>query len=368
MRIGFVLDDTLDTPDGVQQYVLMVGAWLTQHGHEVHYLVTNTVRTDIPNVHSLGKYMKGRFNGNHVRTPLPVSKGRIKLLLDELKLDIIHLQMPYSPFFGGRVVMAAGKTPVIATFNILPYTNWQRRSNHSLGRAQRRSTKRLARVIAPSPMAATFAQRAYRVDPVVLPYPIDLARYREGRPLEEYSDKLNILFLGRLVARKGVLALLHAYQALDADTRSRCRLIIAGRGPQLDEATRLAGNANDIVFTGFVSEEAKPDYLASADIAVFPAFGGESFGIVLTEAMASGSGVVIGGNNPGYTSVLAPMPECLFDPTDIPALTRTLAKLISDDPWRRQLHAQQQSYIETFDVNLYGQRLLALYRDAQTSR
>lgn len=71
MKIAIVLDDTLDKPDGVQQHVMLVGKWLSDQGHDVHYLVSETVRTDIPNVHSIAKFINLKFNGNNVRTPLP---------------------------------------------------------------------------------------------------------------------------------------------------------------------------------------------------------------------------------------------------------------------------------------------------------
>ena len=71
--IGYLLDDTLDKPDGVQQYVLAVGEYFRAKGHDVHYLVADTHRTDIKNVHSLGRFVSLKFNGNSVRTPLPAS-------------------------------------------------------------------------------------------------------------------------------------------------------------------------------------------------------------------------------------------------------------------------------------------------------
>ncbi len=75
-----------------------------------------------------------------------------------------------------------------------------------------------------------------------------------------------------------------------------------------------------VTLTGFVSESEKPRYYASADISVFPSSGGESFGIVLLEAMASGKAAVLAGDNPGYRSVMSPRPDLLFDPLDADAL------------------------------------------------
>src|SRR5579875_4032120 len=98
MKIGMVLDDTLDTPDGVQQYVLQVGRWLSAQGHDVHYLVGATTRTDIPNIHSLSRNKQVRFNGNRMSMPLPASRKKLKQFLRTEQFDVLHVQVPYSPF------------------------------------------------------------------------------------------------------------------------------------------------------------------------------------------------------------------------------------------------------------------------------
>src|ERR1700712_493953 len=97
MKVGFVIDDTLDKPDGVQQYVLTVGRWLAQNGHQVHYLCGETKRGDIPNVHSLTKNAHVRFNGNQLSVPKPANAAKIRQLLDTQQFDVLHIQMPYSP-------------------------------------------------------------------------------------------------------------------------------------------------------------------------------------------------------------------------------------------------------------------------------
>jgi len=101
LKIGLLLDDTLDTPDGVQQYVLCLGGWLTNQGHEVHYLVGASKREDIKHLHSIANNIRVRFNKNRLSIPLPTSRSAIRNLLDELQLDVLHVQMPYSPLFAG---------------------------------------------------------------------------------------------------------------------------------------------------------------------------------------------------------------------------------------------------------------------------
>jgi Glycosyltransferase Family 4 len=121
MKIGFVLDDTLDSTDGVQQYVLTLGKWLKDQGHDVHYLVGATKRRDIPDVHSLSRNMSVRFNGNQMSMPLPAKKFEITALLSTEKFDVLHVQVPYSPLLAHRVIMAAPpQTAIIGTFHIAP--------------------------------------------------------------------------------------------------------------------------------------------------------------------------------------------------------------------------------------------------------
>ncbi|HTH72515.1 MAG TPA: glycosyltransferase family 4 protein, partial [Candidatus Pristimantibacillus sp.] len=104
LKIGLVLDDSLDKVDGVQQYVLIVGRWLTAQGHDVHYLVGETKRTDLPGMHSLARNVKVRFNKNRMAIPLPANLRAIRALLKREQFDVLHVQVPYSPALAGRII------------------------------------------------------------------------------------------------------------------------------------------------------------------------------------------------------------------------------------------------------------------------
>ncbi len=94
LKIGFVLDDSLDSTDGVQQYMLTMGRWLQKKGHEVHYLVGHTRRPDIANIHSLSRNITVRFNQNRMSIPLGASRRHIKQVLMREQFDVLHVQMP----------------------------------------------------------------------------------------------------------------------------------------------------------------------------------------------------------------------------------------------------------------------------------
>ena len=134
LKIGIVLDTSLDPNDGVQQYVLAIGGWLTKQGHDVHYLVGQTEQRQLPNLHSLAKNIKVQFNGNRTTIPLPTSRKKLRAFLQQHKFDILHVQVPHSPFMAQRLISAASKdTAVIGTFHILPFGKIPRLANHVLG-------------------------------------------------------------------------------------------------------------------------------------------------------------------------------------------------------------------------------------------
>ncbi len=367
LRVGIVFDDTLDRPDGVQQYIRLLGRWLADQGHAVYYLVGQTKRTDIPNVHSLSKTAKVSFNGNQLAIPLPASKAKIRALLDELKLDVLHVQMPYSPLMAGKVIACARTETLVGTFHILPYGLASNTGTKLLGSVQRKNIRKFDKITATSKPAADFALSAYGANAVVVPNPVDVQAFRPTKARTTYAANVQITFLGRLVERKGAMQLLEAVRELKYQGVNGIKVRIGGNGPLLPKLTRYVAkhNLQDIVkFDGFITESVKPGYLAKADLTVFPAMSGESFGIVLTEAMAAGAGVVVGGDNPGYRSVLSQWPGCLVQSRDTQSFAESLKHLIHDIDERKRIHAEQQESVNQYDIGVVGARVLSLYQAA----
>ena len=372
LKIALVFDDTLDKPDGVQQYVLTVGKWLAAEGHDVHYIVGETKRRDLPNVHSLARNMKVRFNGNRMSIPLPVSRRNIRALLAHEKFDVLHVQVPYSPQLAARVILAAPRTAaVVGTFHILPQSGLVRAGNRALGLYLHRSLKRFDRMMAVSVAAKGFAKDFYGLKCEVVPNTIDLKPFFAGKPFPKYKGKPTIVFLGRLVERKGCQYLLQAAVELRRTFSGDFRVVICGGGP-LDESLKsyvCAQNLESIVeFTGYLAEADKPRYLASADIVAYPSTGGESFGIVILEAMAAARGPVLAGNNPGYASVLADHRDMLFEPKDTAAFAKLLQRYLEDATARAAARAWQQSFVHQFDVPIVGEKILAVYQAVLTTK
>jgi phosphatidylinositol alpha-mannosyltransferase len=372
LKIGYVLDDGLDKPDGVQQYVLQLGEWMSRAGHEVHYLVGETKRQDIKNLHSMATNIKVSFNGNKLTIPALSSKKKIKKVLAETDFDVLHVQVPYSPMMGARVIAQADKkTAVVGTFHVLPYGWISSVGSSLLGLALRFQNKKFDKVFAVSEPAQKFAKEKYKISSNIIPNFVDTSRYKSGGN-KPGKKPLNLIFVGRLVARKGcgnlLKALSRAIESGEID-KTDVHLDICGGGSEKDELEKFCRDKSldNVQFHGFVSEEEKVHLLSKADVAVYPAFGGESFGIVLLEAMASGCSV-IGGDNPGYRSVLSNTPEALFDPADIPAFADILAKIINDREFREATRGKQQRLLAGFDMNNVADRVQKEYFGAKHAR
>jgi phosphatidylinositol alpha-mannosyltransferase len=363
MTVGLLLDDTLDRSDGVQQAVLAIGDKLTQRGHDVHYIVTETIRTDIPNIHSLGGFYSLQFNGNSVRTPKPVTKAVVDELFNQVKFDVIHVQMPYSPLFAAKVLKhAPDSVKKVGTFHILPYNFLAAQGTRLLGILMRQSIQELSVSFAVSKPAKEFMDRAFKTDGIILPNPVDYTFFNSYK--KEKTKKIQLVFVGRFEERKGVSQLIEAYAALPKKMKDQTKLTMISKGPMHDlmkqKASKLGLKVN---FPGFVTEAEKAQALANADVAVFPSISGESFGIVLTEAMAAGAGITIGGNNPGYASVLQDWPEVLFDPNNIDEFSELLKKCITDDAFRHKIGSKQHMAVKQYDIEKVVDVLEGTYKD-----
>lgn len=367
LKIAFVIDTTLDVEDGVQQYILVLGDWLREQGHDVHYIVGETHRTDVKNLHSMTKNIKVHFNGNKVVVPLPASTKKIKKILNTEKFDVLHVQVPYSPFFASKVVKHAHKeTVVVGTFHILPFGKIAYIGTWVLGLILRSNLKRFDLQISVSEANKEFSANTFKTKSIVIPNMVKVSEFKPNKASFKKGN-VKLLYLGRLTKRKGALLLLEAVKKLVEDHPDiHFELDIAGRGELYGELKKRIERYNlseKIKLLGFVSNSKRTSLMQNANIAVFPSYSGECFGIVLIEAMASQSGMVIGGNNPGYASVLGTVPECLVDVHDTDTFSKLLYKSISDANFRKEIFNKQQKLIDQYDYNVVGKRILEKYNE-----
>lgn len=372
LTIGLVLDDSLDSTDGVQQYVVGLGRWLANSGHDVHYVTSETKRKDLPQLHVLSKKIKTRFNGNRGGSPLPARPSVVRNLLEDVDFDVLHVQVPYSPFMAGQVInKSRQKTAVIGTFHIFPESKFVTIATRGLGLWVHRQLRRFDAMLSVSTAAQTFSKSTYRIDSEVVPNMIDVSKFLV--PARNNPKSVEIVFLGRLVERKGAMQLLHAVEYMQRNKLANTpyHVTIGGKGLLREklEAYVATHDLGDVVeFTGFVAEEDKANFLAKGDIAVFPSTGGESFGISLLEGLAATPGPVLAGDNAGYRTVMGPFTDQLFDPNDTPVFAALLAGYVNDSQARKKVHGAQVDYVRQFDIEVVGQKILGVYRDALQRR
>lgn len=375
LTIGFVFDDTLDALDGVQQHIITIGTELVRRGHDVHYLVGETHHSPVPQTVSLARNVMVSFNGNRMRIPLPVRKREIRAALAHNNYDILHIQAPYSPLFGGRVLECAPQsTGVVATYHIAPIDRRARYGGRALGLVNAHSHRRVDEVIAVSQVAAQYAQFTAHTHGTIIANPVNVEKFATAaHRATRNAAHPHIVFLGRLVPRKGAQLLL---DALDYGERHGMfpmpglHVTIAGDGPLMDDCVQRAARLRTPVqFVGTV-DEGKADLLASADVAVFPAIGGETFGIVLPEAIASGAGVTLAGDNPGYRWTMRGDEDALFSvgPDHARVLAERIERALTDAPWARRLHAREEALLDRYNVQAVTDEVEQVYARAIADR
>lgn len=368
LRIGFLIDDSLDRHDGVQQYVATVGKWLERQGYSVAYFAGETKTQHISNspIESLSKNIPVIGNKNRLSIPLWASKSKALDVLKWYKPDILHVQSPFSPVMSGRVLSLKDKLgfKVVSTFHIVGAGWVNNVGTKILGSAQRQQQALIDKHIFVSHAAKDFSKNYFKnPNGEIIPNAVDVDRFRVKKNI---SDKSKIVFLGRLVERKGCEYLIHAFNHLKCQKRYKnLTLTIAGTGPRevyVHDLVKQYALEKSVTFLGYIDEAKKPSLLASAGMCVFPSLHGESFGIVLLEAMATGA-LVIGGNNPGYSEVLDRNELILVDPRDTASFAEKIANLLDNDQDAKNAHNFLSAILKTYDINAVGPRILAVYEE-----
>lgn len=368
LKIGLVFDDSLDSNDGVQQYVKTLGKWLIGQGHQVRFLVGETKNAGELQkyVYSLSRNIKIKGNQNKMFLPLYSKARDIDEALEKEQFDILHIMMPFNPLMGSRVIKRSGNIPKIASFHMVGGTHLINYGASVLSFFQRNTLQKIDTYLSVSSAAQAFEKKHFKIDSQVSPNMVELSAFKAGKRKNFLrGENGTIVFLGRLVERKGVHHLLKALVILKNEGSLDGVLVhICGDGELRDDLEHFTNQhklKEHVIFHGFIDAAEKADYLASADIAVFPATGGEAFGIVLIEAMATGKPVVIGGNNDGYTTVLGEKPDQLIDPLDAAVFAETLKKYLVSPELRKQAVAWQNSEVEQYDVETVGRDVVSLY-------
>ncbi len=367
LNIGFVFDDSMDKSDGVQQYILTLFNYFVSKGHNVYFFVGQTSNSNLPNLYSFSKNLKIKFNHNILSIPYhSLNYKKISKILDSLKIDVIHVEMPFSPLMSAKVIKYAykNKIPVMGTFHILGYTKFQAIGTKLLSLLTKNYIEKFSKIYSISSPAQQFSRKYYCIDSEILSAPINIEKFKATNQLK--NQKINILFLGRLVERKAPIDLLKAIKYMKEQHISTYNRIgqvsVAGSGYQEEKLKRFVVNnelTDKVRFLGYVSENEKIRLFQNSHISVFPSRGGESFGIVLIEALSSGNTLVLAANNHGYSSVLSNLPDQLFNIKDIRGLATKINWFIENPNELKMSLKLSRETVKAYDINHIGDKILS---------
>ncbi len=362
LKIGFVIDDSIDRPDGVQQYLYSLSDYFRQKSHQVYFL-SGQSSGRVDDSFSLATNLKVRFNRNILSIPIYANKIKIKKTLAELELDILHFQLPFSPILSRQIIKLSPHTAKVATFHIYSERKLEIIGSKLLNLTIQQSLKQLDLIYALSGPAQQFALDNFKIKSQIKPVPINLTKFK-FQPIKTQS-LVKIVFLGRLVKRKNCQLFLQAFhQLVISQSNLNFQAIIIGDGPLRTSLEKLTASYNltsQVEFVGFVDELTKFKLLRQADLAVFPSLGSESFGIVLLEALAAKHPIVLASNNPGYSFVLKSLTDNLFDPTNANQLAAKMVKLLIDGQLVQRTLNKQLQLIKHFDIQIIGDEILDDY-------
>lgn len=303
LRVGLVCPYSLDVPGGVQNHVRDLASQLAARGHDVRVLAPGEPADDLPGyVTTVGKAVPVRWNGSTARVAFgPRAVTMVRRWLAESRLDVLHVHEPSSPSVS-LLALWASDVPVVGTFHSATPRSWVMSSTASLLRP---SMEKISARIAVSEAARDTLVQHVGGEPVVIPNGLDHAAFVEARPRPEWSGPgPTIAFLGRTEEpRKGLAVLLAAFPAVVARHPSARLLVAGGSDPSAWATAAPPEVMARVEFLGQVDDIDRARLLSSATVYVAPQTGGESFGIVLVEAMAAGTAVVASGL-PAFRAVL----------------------------------------------------------------
>jgi phosphatidyl-myo-inositol alpha-mannosyltransferase len=363
MRVGIVCPYAFDVPGGVQYHVRDLAEYLLGLGHDVRVLAPVDTDGDLPGyLTSCGRAVPVRYNGSVARLTFgPVTSSRATRWLEEGAFDVVHIHEPIAPS-ASVLTLWATDAPVVATFHT---SNLRSRAMQAAYPILRPSLEKIVGRIAVSESARRTVTTHLGGDAVVIPNGVCVDDFASALPRPEWQGRdgaPTLAFLGRIdEPRKGLPVLSRAMEEI-VSARPGTRLFIAGPGDVAAARERMSPEvARACTFLGLVSEEDKAALFASVDAYIAPHTGGESFGIVLVEAMAAGAPVVAS-DLAAFTAVLDGTANGrLFTTGDAAGCAATILALLDDDPARQRLRAAGAQRARRYDWPVVAAQILAVY-------
>ncbi|MER7396669.1 glycosyltransferase family 4 protein [Streptomyces sp. NPDC000151] len=359
MRIGIVCPYSWDVPGGVQFHIRDLAEHLIRLGHEVSVLAPADDETPLPPyVVSAGRAVPVPYNGSVARLNFGfLSAARVRRWLHDGAFEVIHIHEPASPSLGLLACWAA-QGPIVATFHT---SNPRSRAMIAAYPILQPALEKISARIAVSEYARRTLVEHLGGDAVVIPNGVDVDFFARAEPKKEWQGR-TIGFIGRIdEPRKGLPVLMKALPAILAEVPD-ARLLVAGRGDEKEAVAGLPAELRSRVeFLGMVTDEDKARLLRSVDLYVAPNTGGESFGIILVEAM-SAAAPVLASDLDAFAQVLDQGEAGeLFTNENAPALAAAAIRLLRDPARLAELRERGSRHVRRFDWSTVGADILAVY-------
>jgi phosphatidylinositol alpha-mannosyltransferase len=360
MRIGMVCPYSFDVPGGVQSHVLQLAEVMRSRGQDVSVLAPASPHVELPEfVVSAGRAVPIPYNGSVARLQFsPAVHGKVRRWLADGDFDVLHLHEPNAPSLSMWALRVA-EGPIVATF----HTSTTKSLSLAVFQGVLRPWhEKIVGRIAVSDLARRWQMEALGSDAVEIPNGVDVASFASAPLLDGYPRPgKTVLFLGRYdEPRKGMAVLIDALPGL-VEHFPGVQVLIVGRGDEDELRSRAGGLAGHLRFLGQVDDAAKASALRSADVYCAPNTGGESFGIVLVEAMAAGTPVVASDLH-AFRRVLRDGDAGRLVPVeDGAALAAGLVAVLEDDRLAKRYVAAGADAVRRYDWPVVANQIMRVY-------
>jgi phosphatidylinositol alpha-mannosyltransferase len=362
LTIGIVCPYGWDTPGGVQNHVRDLAEFLIEAGHNVSVLAPAIDETVLPPyVVNAGKPISIPYNGAVARVLFgPIAFARVRQWITSGNFDILHLHEPAIPSISLLACWAA-EGPMVGTFHAAAK---HQKVIYAIGPILEPAIEKLSARIAVSEAARLTLTNHLETDAVVIPNGIYAKRYANGVRQEKWSGN-TIGFIGRFEEpRKGLQVLLDALPII-ARFAPDVRVLVAGPGDSEEVLKSIDPQLRHrFEFLGRISETEKADFMSSVAIYVAPNTGGESFGIILAEALAGGA-CVVASDIAAFDSLLGGGEYgALFTSEDSTDLAKTIIDLLRDENKRHEVSVKGKEHAQIFDWEVVAEQIFSIYEMA----
>lgn len=371
MKIGLICPYSIIKGGGVLEHIKAVQAELNRRGHEVYCITPRPQDYEgEPGDHVIFVGGSADFN-SPTHTTVQVSAGvseTIDRMLAEHQFDILHFHEPWVPMLSMQILSRSNAVNVGTFHAKLPETIMSRTMAKVITPYTKPILKYIDAFTAVSDAAAEYVCSLTDEPVAIIPNGID-TRFKAPKSFHDQRKHKTILYVGRLEGRKGVKYLLHAFHAMQ-QRHPDVSLIIAGNGPDREKLEMLAADLElqNTEFLGYVTDQQKIKLLQTSDLFCAPALHGESFGIVLLEAMASGL-VTVAGDNPGYEAVMRGLGAIsVVNPKHMAEFARRIELLLYETDLRKLWRTWAAAELPQYSYGRIVDQYLEVYEQAAAAK